>query len=55
MGFVEVFANKRQQFVLALSIHTAVAVEGMIVKLNVVDQRYVLSMYVVHPTTDHLD
>ena len=46
--FVEVFAKRRKEFIFALSIHTAVAVGDVNVKLNVIErgaaemiQRYV--------------
>ena len=62
MGFVEVFANRRKEFILALSIHTAVAVDEANVKLNVVDQRtaeiiqrYISRVYAVHTTINDLD
>ena len=48
MEFVEVFVNKRKEFVLALTIHAAVAVDEVNAKLTAVNkttvelnQRYV--------------
>ena len=59
--FVGVFTNRRKEFILALSIHTAVAVDEANVKLNVIDQRTaeiiqrcVPRVSVVHPMTDDL-
>ena len=37
--FVDVFMKRRDEFVLALSIHTAGAVDESNAKINVVDQR----------------
>lgn len=62
MEFVEVFANRRRELVLALTIHTAVAVDEVNVKLTTNDQRtaeliqrYVPGMVVIHPATDNSD
>ena len=37
--FVGVFANRRKEFVLALTIHATVAVDEANVKLSTIDQR----------------
>ena len=39
MEFVEVFANRRKEFVLALTIHATVTVDEANIKLNTIDQR----------------
>ena len=39
MEFVGVFANRRKEFVLTLTIHATVVVDEANAKLNVVDQR----------------
>jgi len=39
VGFVEVFARRREDFILALSIHTVVAVGEVNVKLDAIEQR----------------
>lgn len=60
--FVEVFTNRQREFTLALSIHTAVAVDEANVTLNVINQRtveiiqrYVSWISVVHPMTHSLN
>ena len=60
MEFVEVFANRRREFVLALTIHTTAAVDEANVMLNTIDrrtaelsQRCVPLMQVVRLTTDN--
>lgn len=63
VGFVGVFANKRQEFILALSIHTAVAFDEAIIGLRTmidqgnadINQRYVPRKQVVRLATDNLD
>ena len=39
MEFVEVFANRREEFVLALTIHATVAVDEANIKLSTIDHR----------------
>jgi hypothetical protein len=41
LEFVEVFTNRRKEFEFALTIHTAVGVDGVNVKLDTVDERTV--------------
>ena len=38
MEFVEVFAKRKQEFVLALSVHTTVGVDEANVKLGIIDK-----------------
>ena len=61
MEFVEVFANRRKEFLLALSIHSTVGVGEANFKLGIIDrttaeinQRRVPRMPVVHLTADTL-
>ena len=39
MEFVEVFVNRRKEFVLALTIHAAVSVDEANIKLTAIDER----------------
>lgn len=38
MGFVEAFANRRKEFLLALSVHTTVGVDEANARLGIIDR-----------------